>query len=370
MLQVIIVVLVVLVGSALCACAETALFSVSRIKVKQMAQSKNPSAIALYTIRQKMNRPIATIVILNNSFNILGSIIIGSLAAEVLGDAWLGLFSGVLTFLIIVFGEIVPKTIGERYAEPIALFFAIPITFLTLIFTPLVWLMEHITMPFTQGKKLPTTNEAEIRFLATLGYKEGVIEDDEAEMIQRVFQLNDLTAADVMTPRTIITHIPSHLSIKACQETITNSQHSRILVIGNSVDHVLGIALKTELLTALIEEQGDQEVEVLTRPVHFVPETIRADKLLKNFQDQREHLMVVLDEYGGVAGVVTLEDVVEVLTGEIVDETDRIIDLQEIARKKRELLLRSRGVDPFSKTNHQPSDAFSDLSRRREKNES
>ncbi|MGB5770592.1 MAG: CNNM domain-containing protein, partial [Crocosphaera sp.] len=157
MLNIIIVVLIVLSGSAICACAETALFSVSRVKVKQLAQSKKPAAIVLQSIRSKMNRPIATIVILNNIFNIVGSIVIGSLAAKVLGDAWLGLFSTVLTFLIIVCGEIVPKTIGERYAEPIALFVAIPVQFLTLIFTPLVWLMEQITSPFTQTRKLPTT---------------------------------------------------------------------------------------------------------------------------------------------------------------------------------------------------------------------
>ena len=150
MLNLIFVVLIVLTGSAVCACAETALFSVSRVRVKQLAQSKKRTAIVLQSIRSKMNRPIATIVILNNIFNIVGSIVIGSLAATVLGDAWLGLFSSVLTFLIIVCGEIVPKTIGERYSEPIALAVAIPVQFLTVIFTPLVWLMEQITSPFTK----------------------------------------------------------------------------------------------------------------------------------------------------------------------------------------------------------------------------
>ncbi|MDJ0729043.1 MAG: CNNM domain-containing protein [Crocosphaera sp.] len=209
MLNIIFVVLIVLAGSAICACAETALFSVSRVRVKQLAQSKKPAAIVLQSIRSKMNRPIATIVILNNIFNIVGSIVIGSLAAKVLGDAWLGLFSSILTFLIIVCGEIVPKTIGERYSEPIA----------------------------------------------------------------------------------------------------------------------------------------TQKINQLLRQVYYVPETIKADKLLKTFQDNCEHLMVVLDEYGGVAGVVTLEDVLEVLTGEIVDETDRIINLQEIARKKRKILLNYRGIN-------------------------
>ncbi|MBR8826474.1 MAG: HlyC/CorC family transporter [Gomphosphaeria aponina SAG 52.96 = DSM 107014] len=341
MIQILLVVVIVLSGSAICSASETALFSVSELKVRQLAQSKTPAALALLEIRQHMNRPITTIVVLNNIFNIIGSIVIGGLATDILGDAWLGLFSGMLTFLIIVFGEILPKTIGERYGEKIAILIALPVKFLTLIFTPIVWVMEKVTAPFTQGEKLPTTNEAEIRLLARIGHKEGAIEDDEAEMIQRVFQLNDLTAADLMTPRIIITYLRGNSTLAECRQEIIASQHTRILVIEDSIDHVLGICLKDELLTAMIEGKNEQKIRNLTRPAKFVPATVSSDKLLKNFQQTHEHLMVVLDEYGGVSGVVSLEDVLEVLTGEIVDETDQVIDLQQIARKRRERLLQS-----------------------------
>ena len=345
MLALIIVVTTVLLGSAFCSGSETALLSISPIKVRQLAQSKKPAALALASIRLKMNRPIATIVILNNIFNIVGSIIVGSLTTKVLGDTWLGIFSGILTFLIIIFGEIVPKTVCQRYAEPVSLAVAIPIRFLTVVFTPLVWLVENVTAPFVQGQKMPTTNEAEIKFLTNIGFQEGVIEDDEAEMIQRVFQLNDLNASDLMTPRIIITYLKGEQTLDECQQDIIKSQHTRILTIDETIDNVTGLVLKDELLTAMIQGDGARQIDSLKRPVHFVPETNRADKLLKVFQDNREHLAVVLDEYGGVAGVVTLEDVLEVLTGEIVDETDRNVDLQEIARKKRLRLLRSRGIN-------------------------
>ena len=344
MLALVIAVIVVILGSAVCSGSETALLSVPLIKVRQLAQSKKPSALALLGIRNKINRPIATIVILNNIFNIVGSIVIGTLAVEVLGDTWLGVFSGVLTFLIIILGEIIPKTLSERYAENVALFIAIPVKFLTILLTPLVWLVEQVTAPVTHGKPIPTTNEAEIKFLTKIGYQEGVIEDDEAEMIQHVFQLNDLTASDLMTPRIIVTYLKGDLTLAECQQEIISSQHTRILVIENSIDNVVGLVLKDDLLTAMIENNKQQLVKNLVRQVRFVPETIRADKLLKVFQETREHLAVVLDEYGGVAGVVTLEDVLEVLTGEIVDETDRNVDLQEIARKKRQRLLQSRGI--------------------------
>jgi CBS domain containing-hemolysin-like protein len=345
MLTLFIVVLAVLVGSAICALAETVLLSVPQIKVKQWAQTKKPAAIALAHIKKKMNRPIATIVVLNNIFNIVGSIIIGNLTARELGDAWLGVFSAILTFFIILFGEILPKTLGQQYAENLALFLAFPVKFVTIVFTPLIWLLEKGTTPFTKGKVLPTTNESEIRLLARIGRNEGVIEADEAEMIQRVFQLNDLTASDLMSPRITLTYLQGNLNLEECQQDIINSEHSRILIINKTIDEVIGIGLKHELLTSLIEGRKTEKLASLARSVHFVPETIRADSLLKNFQDTRQHLMVVLDEYGGVAGVVTLEDVLEVLTGEIVDETDTIIDLQEIARQKRSRLLMAKGIN-------------------------
>jgi len=140
------------------------------------------------------------------------------------------------------------------------------------------------------------------------------------------------------------------LTLAEVQQDIIESQHTRILVIEDSIDRVIGVALKDELLAAIIEKKEDSTLANLTRKVRFVPETVRADKLLKEFQESREHLMVVLDEYGGVSGVVTLEDVLEILTGEIVDETDRIIDLQAVARKKRERLLQARGFGHFDST--------------------
>jgi len=343
MLKLAIAVLIMLVGSALCSGTETALLSIPILKARQLAQSRNPRAIALLSIRQKVNRPIASIVILNNLFNIVGSIVIGSLAADILGDAVLGVFSGVLTFLVIVFAEILPKTLAEQYAQPFALMVAMPVRGLTWVMTPCVWLLEHITAPFTRQGRRPTTNETEIKLLASIGYQEGIIEEDEAEMIRRVFRLNDISAADIMTPRVELTYLPGEQAIADLREEILYSQHSRILVIEEDIDHIQGIVLKYELLSALIAGEDQQTVRDLLRPVRFVSETERADQLLQRFQSSREHIAVVVDEYGGVSGVVTLEDVLEELTGEIVDETDRNVDLQALARQRRKRLLQSKG---------------------------
>lgn len=262
-----------------------------------------------------------------------------------MGDAWLGVFSGLLTFLIIVFGEIVPKTLGERYAETVGLTIAIPITGMTWLLMPLALLLELVTAPLVKGNQRPTTNEAEIKLLARIGYQEGLIEDDEAAMIQRIFRLNDLTAADLMTPRVALTYLRGATTLGEAKDQVIGSQHSRIVVTAESIDKVIGVAMRAELLLALVEQKDDALISELVRPVKFVPDTQRADVLLKTFREAREHLMVVIDEYGGVSGVVTLEDVLEELTGEIVDETDRNVDLQALARLRRKRLLRDRGFE-------------------------
>jgi CBS domain containing-hemolysin-like protein len=339
MTELLVAVVMVVAGSALCSGSEAALFSISLVKVRQLVEAEVPAARVLLRIRQKMSRPIATIVILNNVFNIVGSIVVGGIATAVLGEEWLGRFSALLTLAVIIGAEIVPKTLGERYAETIALAVAYPVMVLTTVMLPLVWTIEHLVSPITRGGIRPVTNEAEIKLLAQIGQQEGSIEHEEAALIQRAFRLNDVTAGMIMTPRVILTYAYGSMSLEAARQRIIESSHSRILVVGTSIDDVIGIVLKNDFLLALIEGQSDQTLAALARKARFVPEMVRADKLLTTFQETHEHLAVVVDEFGGVAGVVTLEDVLEVLTGEIVDETDRVADMQEWARQRRQARL-------------------------------
>lgn len=334
MLVVAIAVGIVLLSSAICSGSEAALFSVRLVKVRRLAQSKRPNALALLSIRERMNRPIATIVILNNIANIVGTMVVGHLANAAWGSRWLGLVSGILTFLVILFSEIIPKTLGERYSDQISLIIARPVAGLTRILTPVIWGIEKITTPLTAGPNTFTTDEAEIKLLAKMGQEAGTIEDDEFEMIRKIFDLNDMTAADLMTPRVVMTYLKGDLTLADAKEEILTSPHSRIIVIGETPDQVTGVALKTELLAGIIQGKLDQSISHFTHQVHFVLGRKRANQLLAIFQQARQHLAVVVDEYGGVSGVVTLEDVLEVLTGQLVDETDTIVDLQEFARKQ------------------------------------
>ena len=332
MLMLLIAIGVVLLSSAICSGSEAALFSVPIVKVRRMVQSNRPGAQTLLSIREQMNRPIATIVILNNIANIVGTSVVVIVATNVLGNQWVGLVSGILTFLVILFSEIIPKTVGERYSEQIAVIIARPVAGLTRILTPLVWCIEKITNPLTAGGNSFTTDEAEIKLLAKMGQEAGTIEDDEFEMLRKIFDLNDMTAADLMTPRVVMTYLKGDLTLAEAKEDILNSPHSRIIVIGETPDQVIGVALKTELLAGIIEGELDQSISNFTHKVHFVLGRKRANQLLSIFQQTRQHLAVVVDEYGGVSGVVTLEDVLEVLTGPLVDETDTVVDMQEFAR--------------------------------------
>lgn len=334
MLMLLVTIGIVLLSSAICSGSEAALFSVRLVKVRRLAQSKRPNALALLSIREQMNRPIATIVILNNIANIVGTIVVGYMATAVLGKQWLGVVSGILTFLVILFSEIIPKTLGERYSDQIALVIARPVAGLTRILTPLIWCIEKITNPLTAGSNSFTTDEAEIKLLAKMGQEAGTIEDDEFEMLRKIFDLNDMMAADLMTPRVVMTYLKGDLTLAEAKEDILNSPHSRIIVIGETPDEVTGVALKTDLLAGIIQGKLGQSIAHFAYKVHFVLGRKRANQLLSIFQQTRQHLAVVVDEYGGVSGVVTLEDVLEVLTGPLVDETDTVVDLQEFARKQ------------------------------------
>ncbi|MCH2205309.1 MAG: hemolysin family protein [Lentisphaerales bacterium] len=328
---------VVLLLSALCSGSEAALFSVSEIKVKTRAEEGDSKAQALQKIQNDMSRPIAAIVILNNIANISGSMMIGKMAAVQLGTLQ-GVFSGVFTFAVIICAEIIPKTFGEKYSDPIAFWIAKPVLFMTWLFHYLLLIVDLFTRPFTKDEKPSGTlsHENEIRMMAHMGSSQGIINKNESVLISKVLEMDDVTASEIMTPRVMMTCLDKKLKLQEVKDKIIDFSHSRIAIIDDEPDNVVGIAYKNELLIAMVNNEYSKTLEEFTHKVKFVPEQATADKLLRSFQASRQHLAIVIDQYSGVAGVVTLEDVLEVMTGEIVDETDLAIDLQRLARENRE----------------------------------
>lgn len=332
MQTIIITIAAILLGSALFSCSEAALFTISLGRAKALGEQKKRGALNLIKIKENMRRPITVLVVLNNIFNIVGSIIIGALTSKVFGSAWIGVISAVFTLLIILFGEILPKSFGENYAERIALRIAGPLLALTKLFIPLVWCIERATQPFL--KKNQIISEEEIRILSHLGHLEGSIEKDEQEIIQRVFLLNDLTAKDIMTPRTVMETLEADKTLGAVEATIYTLSHSRLPVYAQNRDNIVGICHQRQLLTAIGRDEKNRKVAEFMQAPIFVPEKMRVDELLLFFQNKKCHLAVVKDEFGGTMGIVTLEDALEQLVGEIVDEKDREVDMRATAKEK------------------------------------
>ena len=338
-------VLVLLLVSALASGTEAALFAVSVGQVQAYVDEKRRGSKALQYLKEHMSKTITTVVIINNIANIVGSIAVGNIAAVVLEpySNWtvsaVTVFSAVLTFLVIAFSEIVPKTLGERYAERISLIIAPPLKMLTTSFTPVIWVLNVVTKPFTRfaGDGLAVTSEAEIKALTELGKKAGIIEEGESELIHQVFALTDVDAADIMTPLAKVDYLQATDKLGDVRERLSSLTHTRLPIIDGTFDRLEGVVHLRNLLQGLAEDRDDECVRDFALEPTFIPSTASGENLLQHFKRTKQHLTIVVDGFGTVLGVLTLEDVLEVLVGDIVDETD--LEIQEIEQLSEDVVL-------------------------------
>ena len=316
-------VLALVVSSGLTSMTEAAIFSAPLSRVYLACDNESLGARRLLAIKRSMQRPVSALVILNNCLNIFGSIFVGRVAEEEFGSTWVGVFSAVLTFLEIIFREIIPKTLGERFSLGVALAAAPPLVAITRLLLPVIWVVERITRPFSSKAPPFVTSEEEIRMLARVGGDAGLITGDEKELISSAFQLNDVPAREMMTHRLELSTLDGTTRLSDIRPSEIDPTHSRILVTDDDdLDRITGVVHQRDVLRALAEGRLDLTIHDLENPVPFVHEGTHAQQLLRRFQQTRQHLFVVLDEYGGTRGVVTLEDVLEQLVGDILDETD------------------------------------------------
>lgn len=318
---------VVLVLAALFAAVEASIFSTSYPRSQVLKRQKKPGSHALAAIRENMSRPITTLVIGTNVTTIAGSLYIGHVATEAYGNSAIGVVSATVTFLVIVFGEIFPKVLGERFAEPIALTASGPLLFLTNVLSPVIWIIEHLSRPFVNHSR-KIVSEEELKMLSEIGSREGSIKRDEDELIRRVFTLNDMTAHDIMTPWKVVDTLQADMQVQETMRIMDNKPYSRYPVL-DAQGVVAGVTHTKDLLTMLAKDQGAERVRSLMAPVRFVSQDRKVDDLLGAFLSSRQHLFIVRDAAGKPVGVVTFEDVLEQLVGEIVDETDEVVDLRK-----------------------------------------
>ena len=321
-----------LIFSALASGTEAALFAVPHSKVLAFSNARRKGADSLRQVKDNMDRSIMAIVIINNIANIVGSIVVGALAQSYFADTSLlfglipvvGFFTALLTLTVIAFAEVVPKTIGERRCDQISLFMAPVVLLVSRFLFPLIWALELVTYPFSSlaGKSDAVTSEEEIRALTDLGSKAGIIEKDEKELIHRVFQLNDITAWDIMTPLSRVRSLDGQLTVGSVRKQVALLPHTRLPVHTGNLDQMVGVVHLRDILLALAEDQDDITIQSLAKPPSFIPSSAAGDDLLQHFQKTKQHLAIVVDAFGNVLGILTLEDVLEELVGEIVDETD------------------------------------------------
>ncbi len=330
----IVVIILMLLGSAFFSAVEAAFFSTTLNRAKILAEEgKKEGSKYLLKIKREMRPTITVLVIFNNIFNIGGSIFVGAIATDVFGSSKIGIFSAILTFLVVVFGEIIPKSIGESFSSSMALFVAKPLFYVTKVFTPFIALIEFFTKSLPEKRK--TVCEEEIRSLSNIGFLEGVIEEDEKEMIHRVFLLNDLTVKSIMTPRTVVTAFESNKKLSDIKEEVLKLTHSRIPVYEKNLDNIIGICHQRDLLIALASKKTDKNIlHFANKKITIVYENQKIDDLIPVFRKTRCHLAVVKDDFGGTSGIITLEDVLEQIIGSVIDETDETANLRETAKRK------------------------------------
>lgn len=331
--------------SAFCSILEAVLYSISNSQIEMLKKAGCTSAARLQTLREDIDESITAILTLNTIAHTLGAAVAGAAAAVVFGKDNLFFFSAAFTLVILLFSEIVPKTIGVSYAVALAPYIAFPLHWMIIILKPIVWLCQIMTRLIPQPKDTDSISAEELQTIATLSRQAGHIEADQERVISNILMLNTRSVRDVMTPRTVTVSLNEEMTVaEAMKNEAQLSSHSRVPVYKNEPNNVTGIILRKDVLLAAAEQKHSLSLAQLMSSVHFVAETSPLNLVLIEFFDLRQHLFVVVDEYGAVTGVISMEDIFEEIVGrEIMDESDRTTNMRELARKmNREILSKGK----------------------------
>lgn len=305
--------------SFLCSILEAVLLSITRSYVAVLKDQGDRAGHLLARMQERIDEPIAAILTLNTIAHTAGAAMGGALAKDIWGDDWLALFSAVLTLVILLFSEIVPKTLGatlwQRLARPAAY-----------ILQGMMWGMKPVLLPLNlfsrlitpRGVPASTVSRAELEILAEIGRREGTIDEDEWQVVTNVMNLDDVTLGEVMTPRTDIVAVPVAASVEEAKAVMLDEGHLRMPVYEESLDRIVGILLARDLWGA--DREGIREIRGILRPAQFAPATKPVEELIPEMRRTRTKMVIVVDEFGGTAGLATLEDLIEEIIGEIRDE--------------------------------------------------
>ena len=322
--------------SALCSMLEATLLSTPLSYITGLEEQGVKGALRLKRLKQNPDRPISAILCLNTIANTVGASIVGSLVYEVYGDPLVGIFSTIFTLAILIFSEIIPKTIGTSYWRKLAIPASAIISGMIFISFPLVWILEHMTKLISARSNQVSVSREDISAMVSVATEEEVIETEEKKIIQNLLKLDEVTAHEIMTPSTVVEMVDSSMTVREFYDS--DLTHSRILIYDDdNSDYVVGYVLRQTVLEKMAEDKFQTSIRDIARPILTFSEDESVGNIWEKFLEKKEHISVIIDEYGTFRGLVTMEDVIETMLGqEIVDETDEVVDMQEYAKEQWE----------------------------------
>jgi len=346
----IIILIILLFLSGFFSSAETALFSISKAKARHIAKQKGRSNELIKKMKDDQHKLLATILIGNNVVNVGASALATAITINIVSSNAVGITTGIMTMLILIFGEIFPKSIATRNNIFIARLVIFPIYWLSIIFFPIIVFLNFIPRLTGKIKGKPKITEEELMTFVEVVEEEGEIGKEEKEFIHNIFEFDDTNASEIMTPRGDMFVIEAGRKLKI--EDIVKPGFTRIPVIEEDIDHVIGILNIKDLF--MRQPACDEAIDVrkIMRRPYFIPEYVKLDSLLHQFKKRKDHLAIVVDEHGGVSGLITLEDALEEIVGEISDETDKYEPLITRIKKDEWIVLGKSDIDEVNEKIH------------------
>ena len=344
--------------SFLCSILEAVLLSITPAFVGIQEQTDSHIAADLVRFKDDIDRPLAAILTLNTIAHTVGAIGVGSQAALIFGESMLeiagvpiisleALIAGLMTLAILIFSEVIPKTIGANNWEALTPFTIASLKIMLVVLAPLVWTSQYITRHLKKDKDKPVLSRTDFLAMAKLGTESGVLEESEQTIIHNLLRFSKVLVKDVMTPRIVVNTASEEITVREFQNVNSNLPHSRIPVYREKNDNITGYVLRDDILLNLAETQDHILLKALRRDIVVVHRTVPIPDLLDTFLIKKEHMALVVDEFGGMEGIVTMEDIIETLLGlEIVDESDNEADMQALARSNWERRAKRLGIIP------------------------
>lgn len=320
-----IAILILLVLSGLFSACETAFSSVNKIRLKSDAMQGNRRAQQALELAESFEKALTAILIGNNLVNILSASIGTILFTQWFGEGGVGISTMAMTVLVLIFGEILPKNYAKNHAEQMAIFFTVPLRALIFILTPLIFLFNSLAKLVQNQSAAPSVTEDELKVIVEQIEEEGVLEEQESDLVRSALEFDEISVDEVLVPRVRVTAIQRNTPISEIKAIFLSEQYSRLPVYDDSIDDIIGFITEKDFF-GLLEQKGS-DIQPILQNILRLPEFARISEAMRQMQRDKSHMALVVDQYGGTKGIVTLEDIIEELVGEIYDEADEVVPL-------------------------------------------